>query len=439
MRLLIRLLFALFAILSAFTCAALAQAGLSVEAVEVTTRPDVFGVETLFADGVLTNNDDVAYENISLYAEMYDGDEIVGEGFGYPVNACGTGLLDFALQPGDEQTFSVTLELYEEGAEYDRVEIIPEASETEAAETAIDLPSNITQATDREVVSVEWIDEETLRYGVGCDADVFSQWRWYQYSLDNNVSFPLPHPKAEFVTEAMLRQVGLTDPALFRRSYLSFHPNDTRMVYQTDLNTVITAERDGSFKRVIYDDLSRVSLHGFSWLPEGRFIAYYYGAYGDPVRYFTASTLGQRISDTVYEVVPSQTLPGATPDGGRVVIGTTINERTGYFLTSAIGGASELLFEVEELPGNNYPAPILVPQEGGSYHIYIVRPVDGGTELQCFNLDTRELSSITPLPLNLSTDDRAWTWLSPERSTLAVAANGQNGGLWLVDLQGAGC
>jgi hypothetical protein len=267
---------------------------------------------------------------------------------------------------------------------------------------------------------------------------VFSNWRWYQYSVRNNVSFPVEHPKAEFITDAMLRQVGLTDPALFARSHLSFHPSDTRMVYQTDLNTVITAERDGSFKRIIYDDLSRVSLHGFLWLREGRFLAYYYGAYGDPVRYFTASTLGQRISNNVYEVVPSQTIPGSTPDGGRVVIGTTINEKTGYFLTSAIGGASELLFEAE-LPGNNYPAPILVPQEGGSYHIYLVRPVEGQAELQCFNLDTRELTSIVPLPLNLTQDDRAWTWLSPDRMKLALAANGQNGGLWIVDLSETTC
>jgi hypothetical protein len=435
-------------ILSAFvliflmtTCGIVAQQvlpGLKVDDFEVVTRPDAFGAETLFAEGVMVNSDDVAYENISLYAEVYNGTEMVGEGFGYPVNACGTGLLQFALQPGEEQTFSVSLELYEDGAAYNRVEIIPEASETTPRESETELPSAIAQATEREVVSVEWIDETNLRYGVGCDADVFSNWQWFQYDVAEGVSFPIAHPRAEFITPAMLQQVGLTDPELFRRSYLSFHPNDTRMVYQTDLNTVITAERDGSFKRIIYDNLSRVSLHGFQWLPEGRFLAYYYGAYGDPVRYYTASLLGQRISDTVYEVIPSQTLPGSTPDGARVVIGGTINEQTGYFLSSTIGTNVELLFEAE-LPGNNYPAPILVPQEGGVFYIYIVRPVGGQTELQCFNTGTRNLTPITPLPLTLTQDDRAWTWLSPQRTTMALSASGQDGGLWMVDLQGTTC
>jgi hypothetical protein len=223
---------------------------------------------------------------------------------------------------------------------------------------------------------------------------------------------------------------------LYNRSFLAFHPQSNRLIYQNALNSVLTTERDGTFKRVLYEDLARVSLHGFSWLPEGRFLAYYFGAYGDPVRYFTASVAGQRISSTVYNIVPSQTVPGATSDGVRVVIGGTLEGMTGYFLTSAMSNTSNLLFE-GEVPGNNYPAPIYVPITGGNAQIYIVRPVENIPTLQCYNTQTDTLTTLTPLPLQLTDTDRAWTWLSPDGSQLALAANGQTSGLWLVDLANA--
>jgi hypothetical protein len=117
----------------------------------------------------------------------------------------------------------------------------------------------------------------------------------------------------------------------------------------------------------------------------------------------------------------------------RVVIGGTFDDVTGYFLTSAMSNSSELLFE-GEVPGNNYPAPLYVPQAWGTAHIYIVRPVKGEPLLQCFNRDTGELSTLTTLPIRLTDADRAWTWLSPDLAYMALAANGLNGGLWLVDL-----
>ncbi|HEX2619581.1 MAG TPA: hypothetical protein VHL11_05520, partial [Phototrophicaceae bacterium] len=410
--------------------------------VRVLPQTDIFGNETLFSLGYLTNtSSSAAYNNITLTAEMYDkNNELVGEGFGYPVDECGTALgtlEDFTLQPGESQEFSIPLELYEEDAEYERVEIIPQAAATEA-ETASAALQGIKQVINYEVVALEWIDDASLRFGVGCDTDIFTTYDWYEYGINNERIFLTSHLKAEFVTDAMLTQTGLTDPALLRHSYLSFHPDDQRMVYQNDLNTIITAERDGSFKRIVAEDLSRVSLHGFLWLPDDLFLAYYYGAYGDPVRYFTANMSGQRLSANVYEVIPSQTIPGVTSNGTKFIIGATIDDQTGYFLTSGKSGVTQLLFEAE-LPGNNYPAPLYVDKtERGQDNdacIYIVHDVNGKAWLDQYNLLAQELVPLTALPLHLNTDNRAWTWLSPDHSTIALAANGQFGGLWLIDLQ----
>ena len=40
----------------------------------------------------------------------------------------------------------------------------------------------------------------------------------------------------------------------------------------------------------------------------------------------------------------------------------------------------------------------------------------------------------SPLPLTITTEDRATWTLSPENNTIALAADGVNGGLWLIDL-----
>jgi hypothetical protein len=49
-------------------------------------------------------------------------------------------------------------------------------------------------------------------------------------------------------------------------------------------------------------------------------------------------------------------------------------------------------------------------------------------------MQTRGLNTLTVLPIQLTTEDRAWTFLSPDGGTIALAANGLNGGLWLIDL-----
>lgn len=433
-----RFLWILLVVWLSFTGLTTAQANnLIAQGTVVAPELDLYGQQVLYAEGMLVNQGDQAYTDISLTAEAYDANgEIVGEGLGYLVNACRAGLLpDFALQPGKAQMFAVPLELYQDGAIVERVEITAQGSSTAPmpAEAAPFLPG-ITQVSEREVVSVEWIDEDNLRFGAGCYRDLFTRLRWYEYNLKTGVQRAVEHPKAELVTrEAMLRQIGLEDPLLLNRAFLSFAPNARRMVYQTDLNSVITAEPDGSFKRVLFNDLANRTLQGIYWLNQGRFLAYYYGAQGDPVLYFTADVEGRVLSQHPVESLPSLITPGASPNGERVIIAATVGDVTGYYLKQAAFDTTDLLFEAEP-PGNNWPGPLWELGSDGQTFIYIARPESDGSRLQCFNLQARSLHDLSALPLNLATDERAWWWLSPENNTIALAANGVNGGLWLIDL-----
>lgn len=413
------------------------EADLTPGEVEIITEQDIYGQTVLMAEGELTNRSSTAYTSITLFADVLDkSSTAIGEGFGYLVDACGAALVDVTLQPGEARRFALTLELYEPDAEIDTVTITAEGIPTDpTSPDAGGFFSGVKSVTRQEVVMLEWIDESFLRYGVGCDGYVFSALDWYEYDVRGNFSTPIIHPRAEAITEAMLTQVGLTDPFVFRRSYLSFPPDARRMVYQTGINTVFTAEPDGSFKRLIFEDLARHSLHGIQWLREGRFLAYYFGAYGEPVRYFTASVDGQILSPSIYDVVPSVTVPGATGDGLRVIIGAAFDDVTGYYYKSTLYLDNELLFEAE-LPGNNWPAPVFTRRADGNAYIYFIRPVEEKARLQCFDMQTRELHDMTTLPLDLTPESRGWAWLSPEGERLAVAANGVNSGLWLVNLSG---
>ena len=150
-------------------------------------------------------------------------------------------------------------------------------------------------------MAVEWIDESSLRYATGCAGDVFTNLDWTRYDLTTGDHVNILHPDDQRVTDALRNTLDLTDPYLYNRSFLTFAPTSRRLIYQTDINVVLTAEPDGSFKRLIYEDMSRHSLQGYIWLPDGRFLAYYFGAYGEEVRYFTASVEGQRISGTIHD------------------------------------------------------------------------------------------------------------------------------------------
>lgn len=421
-----------------------AQTDLVIVSTEIETGLDAFGLETTVAVGEIRNDGVVAYNNISVFAEAYDASgELIGEGFGYKVDACGVALLDFALQPGDSGRYEAALELFESDIEIDRVDIIVDGEATDPAPlNLLAVFTGLTTVTRSEVVQVEWIDGDNLRYGVGCDQDLFLELDWSQYDITAGISSPIEHPAAGRVTEDMIREAGINiltqggeeDTSLFPHSYLSYHPYGRRAIYQTDLNTLITIEPDGTFRRLLHDELYQYSLQGFIWLPEGRFLAYYFGAYGEDVRYLTANVDGQLLGARLQNNQPSVTVPGPTESGTSVVIGGMFDGTTGYWMNSLLTGELTLLFEVDELPGNNYPAPVYYTKDDLNRFIYVIRPIAGNTSLQCFARDENELYTLTAVPLDLDIDARSWAAISPDANRLAIYANGESSGLWLIDL-----
>jgi hypothetical protein len=431
-----RFVMVLFCLFAGATAASAQDMGLVAEDVTLEPGVDAFGVEILTAQGELDNQGDMAYGDISLLAEAYDSSgEIVGEGFGYPVTACGAGLLaDFVMEPGDDQSFSIPLELYEDDVTVDRVEVTPQATELNANEEALPLfLTGITPVSGREVVAVEWIDGQNLRFGAGCFSDLFNRLDWFQYDLQENSQRAIAHPNANLINDQVREALILQDPVFYENSAITFDPNGARLLYQTDLHNVVSAERDGSFRRIIFDTLANRTLQGIVWLPEGRFMAYYYGAYGDPVVYLTGNVSGQQISFPADQALPSTIVPGVTPDGARLIIHATVDGTTGYFIKAANFPTTELLFE-GDAPGNNWPAPIFTTAPDGQSFIYIARPVDDVPTLQCFNVQTRELRDLSQIPLRITNEERARWWLSPDGRYIALGANGVNGGLWTINL-----
>ncbi len=407
---------------------------------QIETQPDGFGGEALLITGELYNHGSDAYANVRIYAEAYDAaGELIGEGFGFLVNACGTALLDYALPPDSGQTFEAPYEVFAEG-EVAQIKLSV-AADAVALDSAPLIKSALAhRVAFDEVVMLEWLDEQTLIYGVGCESAVFTELDWWRYHLPDHALTEIEHPDAHKVTPemiersaaAMVTQSGDFNPELYFGSQMTYSPTARRIVYQNDLQSIYSAEPDGTYKRLIHQYLHKQSLRGFLWARNpGVFLAYYYGAYGDPVRYFAAHVDGARVTGLIDSLPPSQTVPGPSPDGIAAVVGRRQADVSGYFWQTTYGG-SELLFEAE-LPGNNYPAPIVTSDE-----IYLIRPVEGAPSLQCFGRRTRELSTISVLPLQLTRESRAWSWLSPEGGKLALAANGTDGGLWWLDTAG-GC
>ena len=440
-------LICLFLMLWGSILSAAQEVDVRTEDVRIETRLDAFGVEVDVISGKIFNQGDSALTGINVYADLSNADgEIIGEGFGFMVDACGTALLEEALQPGDAQLFLANVDLFGEGA-VEEIDISIEGTSIAAQDDVRPVLPAVSKVAGGEVVAVEWLDEATLRYGVGCDARVFTTYDWYQYDL-TGYSAPLEaHPNAAYITDSFMAQTAINqltqsreiDPTLFDRSFLTFPVQSKRIVYQSDIRTVITAERDGSFRRVIHELLHSYSLQGFLWTPAGNFLAYYYGAYGDPVRYFTASGSGGLISAVLTGNTPSDTVPGVYNDGQRVIIGGTFEDSsgemvTGYWLSSTVSQNRELLFAVDELPGNNYPAPAYYRKDASTRYFYVIRPINGQAVLQCYFREADELLTLTELPLQLERDERAWSYLSPDFKTLALAANGTEGGLWLIHL-----
>ena len=408
---------------------------------QIGTQPDGFGGETPTVFGDVYNYGHQAYRQIQIDVNAYNAsDERIGEGFGFLVDACGTALLDYALPPEQSQRFHAPFELFVEDT-VATVKVRIDAEPLDYDPPPMPVTPAVHQIASEEVVMLEWIDEETLHYGVGCDGDVFTELDWWQYSLTDHAVKSIEHPDAHYVTAAMIEQSGAAmitqsgaqNPDLFYGSAMAFPPHARRVVYQNDLHTILSAEPDGSFKRLIHDGLHQRSLRGFLWgARPGVFLAYYFGAAGDPVHYFTGNVNGQMLMGRLETVPPSLTVPGVSADGLYAVAGMRINGVSGYYWQSAYGG-NQLLFE-SELPGNHYPAPAVFE----NHLIYLIRPLEGIPTLQCFQRRTGELTTISALPLRLRPETRAWSWLSPGGTRLAVAVNGAEGGLWWVDLAMSG-
>lgn len=437
-----------FALLSMLAAPAVARAQdepeLLLSNTRVGTQADGFGGERPVVSGDIYNYGSQAYANINLLVDAYDADgELIGEGFGFLVDACGTALLGYALPPEGLQAFSAPFELFEDGSvanvqvriKADAVDHRPEPAATSPASRLI---------ARAEAVQLQWLDDETLLYGAGCAGAVFTELEWWRYSVPDHALSLTEHPAAQHINApmiersgaAMITQSGDQNPDLFYGSQMTFPLKARRIVYQNDLHTILSAEPDGSFKRLIHDALHKHSLRGFIWAEKPSvFLAYYFGAYGEPVHYFTGDVEGKMLMGRLEDLEPSLTVPGPAADGLSAVVGWRIDDREGYYLRYAYG-SRELLFEAA-LPGNNYPAPI-VTRPGERRLIYVIRDVDGVPSLQCFDRGTKELRTLTPLPLRLTRGSRAWSALSPGGSKLALAANGTDGGVWWVDVAG-GC
>jgi hypothetical protein len=416
-------------------------ADFQVETVEITQSVDVYGQTITTAQGRLRNVGSSAYQYVNLFAQAYNrADEPVAEGTGVLVNACGAGLvLDFVFQPQTSHLFSIPLEWYAAEALINRIEITATAEPVAAAPPDEIAAGGITHVSSDEVVAVEWEDENTLRYAVGCERALFTEWDWRRYELKSGRDNSIEHPFAARVTDDLRVRLQLADPLIFANSRLRFGPsNGTRLVYQDRINTIWTAAADGRLQRQLHASLNSYSLQGYTWLPNDRFMAYYYGAYGDPVLYFTADTEGRLLSRGPLRSKPSLIVPGVSSDGLRAIIGGTFDGVTGYYIDLLAQNFTELLFEAE-LPGNNFPPPVPLLNDAGDRvtRIYVIRTIDNAAHLQCFfrpEEGENALVNIAPVPLELAIDERAWSFLSPDQQTIALAANGAHGGLWLIDL-----
>jgi hypothetical protein len=411
---------------------------LSTQEIEISEQEDIYGQTIQVAHGLLVNQGSTAYTNISLNAAVYDeDDEQIGEGIGFLVDACGAGLLPgFTLRAEHTQSFNVPLELYELNAEIERVEIMPRATPIKLDEAdAFELPEGFTQVTDQEVVEVEWNGPRSLRYAVGCGRDPFIEWTWNSYNSLTGTARPVEHPSVENVNNELRERLGLTDPLLFNHAFIRYAPSGTRLVFQNHVNTVYTAAANGTLLRALFRNLTNRTLQEIYWLDNDRFLASYFGAYGDPVLYFTADAEGRFISPSPLDNRPSAIMPGPSRDARRVVIAGDFEDGTGYYLNVLTYSFFELLFEAE-LPGNNWPGPLPIvdPERDLVVRVYVARPEDGIPMIQCFNREEGVLHDLATLPLNLTESDRAQWWISPDERTIALASSGINGGLWLIDL-----
>lgn len=406
-------------------------------------RVNPFGITEWIAAGTVTNTGQAAYLDVALEGDVTAADgAVVGIAYGVLVDACGLGVRpDRALEPGESAPYLLAVEL-------DADDLVPATLQVavSAVETA-PVPVNpfltyrdITTVYQGDVARVEWTRQGELRFAVGCADDVYTDWDWFAADTETGeyASIDLPYP--DLRDPVILDRLALEDEEDVRHARLAFHPDSRRFVFQDPVNILLTAEPDGTFQRLIWDALSRYSLQGYLWTPGERFLAYYFGAFGEPVRYITASLAGQNVSIPITDVAPSLIVPGPTPDGARVVLAQEVDGVTGYYIVSTTNPGNQIKLFDGEAPGNNYPAPVFAATSTMPVSIYIIRDIDGQARLQCYNLGQETLHTLTVLPLTLADDESGWSALSPDGKLLALGAEGRHGGLWLIDLtQYAAC
>lgn len=419
--------------------------GLIVRDAGIIAQLDALGEERPVLVGTLWNEGDTAVSNVVLYADILDAaGAVIGEGFGYIVNSCGEAWLDRVLFPKAHARIALKVELFEAGAQPSAFEFYPEATPSETTREVRALHPAITPISDEEVVAVEWLNDVFLRYGAGCDEQLFTRHQWHLYDTATGADERLDgHPNAQYITPRMISNSAINrvsqtlqdDPTHIERSFLTFSPNGARMVWQTEIHTLYTGERDGTFRREVHRFLHQYSLKGFVWSPANNFTAYYFGGYGDDVRYLTATLDGNLISNVITANPLSRTIPGMMYDGQRVIIGTTFEDVSGFYLQNTKTPERELLFEFDTL-NNNYPAPAYFRKDGSTRYIYFVLPdSEAGAVLTCYHYEEKTNHILAELPLRLQNDERAWTWLAPDGDKLALGAKGREGGLWLIDLR----
>ncbi|MBK8020564.1 MAG: hypothetical protein IPK19_03810 [Chloroflexi bacterium] len=405
---------------------------------EVIESVGVFGQPVLLVQGVLRNaSTEKAFRDISLRAEIYDATEaVIGEGVGYPVDACGAGWLpDDQLFPEGRTHFEIALELFEAGTDIKHVDVYVSARRT-TPQPEPELAEGFTRLSDDEVIEIEWLTDDSLRYAAGCDRHPLTEWQWNAVDLTSGEQTEVAHPAAELLTPEVLQRLSAADPAEFEHAFVRFSPDGDRMVFQAAANDFMTAALDGRFQRAVHGLLHNRSLRGVYWQPEERFLAYYFGGYGDPVVYFTATAEARAISPSPANNRPSLIVPGISRDANRAVIAGEFGEGMGYYIVVFNNGFFEKLFEAEP-PGNNYPAPLLTADAETNLidRIYVaLDDANGAARLMCFSREDEQLHDLAPLPMRLTENQRAAWWLSPDEQTIALGVTGIHGGLWTIDL-----
>lgn len=411
-------------------------ADLTVSTPELAQRVNAFGLTEWMATGRVTNDGSTAYLDVLLEADVTDAaGEVVGFAYGVLTDVCGLGVSpDRTLEPGESAPYTLSLELDADDLEPAALDLHITGTPTRAAPVNPFLTyPDITTVYTGDVARAEWTPQGELRFATGCQNDVYTAWDWFTADAETGEYAAIDLPYPDLREPVVLDRLKLKSEEDLRHARIAFPPDSRRFVFQDPLNLLLTAEPDGTFQRLLWDDLSRYSLQGYVWMPEERFLAYYFGAFGDPVRYFTGSTAGQTISAAVQNVTESLIVPGPTPDGARVVLAQTVDGVTGYYLASTTNTANQRLLFEGDAPGNNYPAPLFAPIDGGVY-IYIVREIEGQARLQCYDLTAEKLHNLTVLPLTLAADESGWSALSPDGTLMALGAEGRHGGLWLIDL-----